>query len=88
MTNERLHSPPDDLACIDAIELMTDYLEGALPAHEVQRLETHLGWCPGCADYLNQLRTIAGSLSGLTESSLPDAVRDDLIASFRSLRDA
>ena len=88
MANERLHNDTDDLACIDAIELMTDYLEGALPVRDAKRLEAHLGWCPGCADYLDQLRTIAGSLSGLSEDLLPAGMRDELIAAFRGLRDA
>jgi anti-sigma factor RsiW len=88
MRDERPHTDPDDLACVDAVELMTDYLEGALPAREARRLEVHLETCPGCTEYLDQLRTIAGSLSGVSGESLPTAVRDDLIAAFRSLRDA
>jgi anti-sigma factor RsiW len=72
----------DDLACIDAVELVTDYLEGALPPAAVQRLELHLETCPGCTDYVEQLRTIAGSLAGVTEESLPPDVRAAVIAAF------
>jgi anti-sigma factor RsiW len=88
MADALVHNQADDLACVDAVEIMTEYLEGALPIAEARRLERHLETCSGCTDYLDQLRTIAGSLSGLTEDSLPAAMRDDLIAAFRSVRDA
>jgi anti-sigma factor RsiW len=77
----------DDLACIDAVELVTDYLEGALPLEVAQRLERHLETCPGCTDYVEQLRTISGSLGGVTEESLPADVRDGVIAAFRDRHD-
>ena len=73
----------DDLACIDAVELVTDYLDGALPPEAAQRLELHLETCPGCTDYVEQLRTIAGSLAGVSDESLPPDVRAAVIAAFR-----
>jgi anti-sigma factor RsiW len=86
MADEPVHSHADDLACTEEVELMTDYLEDALPAAEARRLERHLETCPGCTEYLEQMRTVAGSLGGLTEDSLPADKRDDLIAAFRSFR--
>lgn len=76
----------DDLACTEEVELITDYLEGALPDDQRQRLESHLGTCSGCAEYLEQMRTVAGSLGGLREESIPAEMRDSLIAAFRDLR--
>jgi anti-sigma factor RsiW len=76
----------DDLACTEEVELITDYLEGALPDAEQRRLETHLATCPGCTEYLEQMRAVAGSLGGLREESIPAELRDSLIASFRELR--
>lgn len=76
----------EELACVHVVELVTDYLEGALPAAEARRLEHHLGTCPGCSEYLEQLRAVSGSLRGLTEESFPAEIRDGLIADFRSLR--
>lgn len=78
--------PPDDLACTEEVELITDYLEGVLPAAETQRLERHLETCPGCTEYLEQMRTIAGSLADLERDAIPAAVRDELLAAFRDLR--
>ena len=68
------------IECRQMVELVTDYLEGAMSAADARRLERHLETCPGCAEYLAQMREIAGSLEGLTEESIPAAMRDDLIA--------
>jgi anti-sigma factor RsiW len=86
MADEPLHSHAQDLACTEVVEIITDYLEGSLPAAEEQRLERHLETCPGCSEYLEQMRTLAGSLGGLTEGSLPAEMRDGLVAAFRGFR--
>jgi anti-sigma factor RsiW len=74
------------LACTEEVELITDYLERALPDAERRRLELHLESCPGCTEYLAQMRTVAGSLGGLREDSIPRELRGSLIASFRKFR--
>jgi anti-sigma factor RsiW len=86
MADESVHTHADDLACIEVVEIMTDYLEGALPASEARQLERHLRTCPGCTEYLEQLRAVAGSLRGVTDDSFPAEIRDGLIADFRRLR--
>jgi anti-sigma factor RsiW len=72
----------DDLACTEEVEIMTEYLEGALPAADARRLERHLETCPGCTEYLEQMRTVAGS----TEGSIPAEMRASLLAAYRDLR--
>jgi anti-sigma factor RsiW len=86
VTSGKPHTQADDLVCTEEVEMITDYLEDALPAHEVERLERHLETCPGCTEYLEQMRTVAGSLGNLTEASLPAEIRDDLIDAFRRSR--
>jgi anti-sigma factor RsiW len=86
MAEQHLHDHSDELVCVEVVELVTDYLEGVLPEAEARRLERHLDTCPGCTEYLQQLRAIAGSLRGLTDDSFPTDMRDGLIADFRSLR--
>jgi anti-sigma factor RsiW len=78
--------PPDDLACTEEVELITDYLEGALPDAQRRRLELHLETCPGCTEYVEQMRTIAGSLGELREEQLSAETRAGLIESFREFR--
>jgi anti-sigma factor RsiW len=87
MADEHADPQTDDLACVEVVEIVTSYLEGALPAGEARRLERHLDTCPGCSEYLGQMRTVAGSLGGLTADSIPAEMRDDLVAAFRGLRD-
>jgi anti-sigma factor RsiW len=86
MADEPADTHAEDLACVAVVELVADYLEDELPEAEARRLERHLETCPGCAEYLQQLRTIAGSLRGLTDDSFPPEMRDGLIADFRDLR--
>lgn len=86
MADDRADSHAQDLACVEVVEIMTDYLEGALPATEARRLERHLGTCPGCTEYLEQMRTVADSLGGLAEHSIPAEMRDGLMSAFRDFR--
>ena len=45
-----------DITCQELVELVTGYLEGALPARERERFEHHLALCPGCVIYVEQMR--------------------------------
>lgn len=48
------------ISCADALELMTDHLEGALCDADRERMSAHLAGCEPCRVYLDQLRaTIA-----------------------------
>jgi anti-sigma factor RsiW len=76
----------EDLVCVHLVELVTDYLDGTLPDAQARRLERHLGTCPGCTEYLEQLRAVAGSLRGVTDESFPPEMRDGLIADFNRSR--
>ncbi len=49
---------PHHLACRDAVELVTDYLEGALPPAELLAFEEHVVLCDGCAAHLANLRRV------------------------------
>ncbi|MGZ4257285.1 MAG: anti-sigma factor family protein [Gaiellaceae bacterium] len=74
----------EQLSCQELVELVTDYLEGALPKEEAAHFEDHIGRCAGCKLYLEQIRqTIALSgrlsvdaLSPEAERALLDAFRD------------
>jgi anti-sigma factor (TIGR02949 family) len=83
MADERTDINAADLACVEVVELITDYLEGTLPAADARRLERHLETCPGCTEYLEQMRTLAASLRDLSKDSLPAELRDRFIAAVR-----
>ena len=71
------------ITCRELVELVTDYLEDALPAPERARFEDHIADCEHCTEYLAQMRTTIGVLGRLPAETLPDAARDRLLAAFR-----
>lgn len=77
---------PRDVACSELVELVTDYLEGALPADEVAAIEAHLDECPGCRNYLAQIRATRDALGAVRVETLPDAAVADLLDAFRRAR--
>jgi anti-sigma factor RsiW len=72
-----------DIVCQQAVEMITDYLEGALSRRDRRRLESHLRACPNCSAYLEQIRqTIrltgaveADDLSADAQAELTDLYR-------------
>ena len=70
------------LACQELVELVTDYLEGALSAAEMERFEQHLTECNGCGAYLDQIRTTIALTGRLTSETIPPAARDELLHVF------
>jgi anti-sigma factor RsiW len=74
----------NDLTCRELVELVTDYLEGALPPAERSRFESHLRACRVCLRYVDQLRTTVLVLGRLTEDDVPEPARDALLATFRT----
>jgi anti-sigma factor RsiW len=76
-----------DLACRELVELVTDYLEDALPAAERERFEAHLAECEACDTYVEQVRAtirLAGRAAALEER--PETAA--LLAMFRDYRRA
>ena len=74
---------PLGITCQELVELVTDYLEGALPTGQRERFEAHLSTWPGCEDYLQQMRLTIGATGRLSEDSLEPNTRDALLALFR-----
>ena len=72
-----------DLVCQQAVELVTDYLEGTLSWLARRRFEAHLAGCPHCTEYLAQMRETI-SLSGrLVPEDLTPQMRDEFVDLFR-----
>jgi mycothiol system anti-sigma-R factor len=73
-----------ELTCQQLVELVTDYLDGALTSADRARFESHLSACPGCTTYVEQLReTVRLTGRRLTEETLPDELRETLLRQFR-----
>jgi anti-sigma factor RsiW len=75
-----------DIVCQQAVELVTDYLEGALSRVERRRFEAHLAGCPHCTEYLAQMRTTIELTGRLTPADMTPQMRDEFIALYRAWR--
>jgi anti-sigma factor RsiW len=73
----------EHISCQEVVELVTDYLEGALPADEAAVFEQHLNFCDGCVWYVDQLRTTIETLGRVEEEDVPPETRDRLMTAFR-----
>ena len=78
--------PVDDFPCDRFVELVTEYLDDALPADETRHLEEHLAICGGCESVLEQFRAIiriTGTLGESDVDALTPAQREPLMSVFR-----
>jgi MFS family permease len=66
--------PPADLACRELVYLVTDYLDGVLPANWWAGVERHLAECDGCTAYLQQIRVTIDALQRLGTDVRPSHV--------------
>jgi hypothetical protein len=83
------HRNGEDLQCVEFVELITDYLEDALPDGLRARVDAHLEICPGCPNAIEQLRTVIDLNGRLSESDVEDLdplQRQALLSTFRRLR--
>ena len=65
-----MNTDVEQLSCRELVELVTDYLEGALSAEERLRFDEHIGICDGCRIYLEQMRQTIVVAGRLSEESL------------------
>jgi anti-sigma factor RsiW len=72
-----------DIVCQQAVELVTDYLEGALSRADRRRFEAHLAGCPHCTEYLAQMRKTIELTGAVTSEDLTSQAQDDFIALYR-----
>ncbi len=80
-------SGQDEMTCRELVELVTAWLDDALPEEERSRFDDHLVGCPYCRFYLEQMRQTARMLGALSEDSIDPVARDTLLARFRDWRD-
>jgi anti-sigma factor RsiW len=76
------------LTCAELVELVTDYLEGALGRRERARFERHITACDACTAYLDQIRRTRAAVGTLTTRSIDPEARTALLEAFRDWRAA
>jgi anti-sigma factor RsiW len=78
-------APGTTIRCEHVVELVTDYLEGALDSATVTEFEAHLALCPGCAEYLDQIRDTVRRVGQVSLEDLSDTARTRLLTAFEAL---
>jgi anti-sigma factor RsiW len=76
-----------DLVCRQAVALVTDYLDDALPRRQRRRFEAHLRGCPNCSRYLEQIRLTIETVGHVEPERLDAEVKDELIELYRRFRE-
>jgi anti-sigma factor RsiW len=72
--------------CREMVELITDYLEGALPRAQRRRFEAHLAGCEHCTEYLHQMRATIEATGQLRIEDLTPEMREEFASLFRRWR--
>jgi anti-sigma factor RsiW len=73
-----------EMTCKELVELVTEYLEGTLPADVRKRMDQHLSGCDGCTNYVEQMRETIRLTGQLREENLTSSQRDDLLRLFQN----
>jgi anti-sigma factor RsiW len=69
------------------VELITDYLEGALPRSLRRRFDAHLAGCEHCSEYLRQMRETIRLTGTLTDEDFSPEMRSEFGELFRRIRE-
>jgi anti-sigma factor (TIGR02949 family) len=75
---------PHDMFCQELVEVLTEYLDGALSAHDRARLEAHLAVCDDCRSYLEQFKATLALADKAKDEKLPPELRNILMSAFRT----
>ena len=76
----------EHVTCQEVVELVTDYLERALPSDEATLFEQHVNFCDGCIVYVEQMRSTVASVGRVREEDVPPEAKDRLMTAFREWR--
>jgi anti-sigma factor RsiW len=72
-----------DMSCQSLVELVTDYLEGALSRSDRRRFEKHIAGCDACTAYIEQIRLTITATGKVTEEDIEPQAREALLVAFR-----
>ena len=75
-----------DLVCQQAVELVTNYVEGTLSGRARRRFEAHLAGCPHCTEYLAQMRETISLTGRIEPEDLTPQARDEIVDLYRRWR--
>ena len=75
-----------EMPCQELVEVVTAFLEGALPVRDRLRFEAHVAVCGPCRMYIEQLRQTLEAVGRIDADTLAPEVRAGLVEAFRGLQ--
>lgn len=75
-----------ELTCNELVELVTDYLEGAMTPANRRRFDEHLESCTSCVTYVEQMRQTIRASGQLSEETIGTQALEALLEHFRKWR--
>lgn len=76
---------PTPIPCREAVELVTEYLEGTLAGERRAAFEAHLDCCGWCRAYLEQIRFTVRVAGDVAPEAVDPAVERGLLDLYRKL---
>jgi anti-sigma factor RsiW len=80
-------SSPLTITCREAVELVTEYVEGTLDAPRRAAFEAHLADCHWCGAYLEQIRVTLRVVGDVPPEPVDPAVEAGLLELYRKLKE-
>ena len=75
-----------EIACVSGVDLLMDYLEGALAADVRAALDAHVAGCERCVAFIESYRATPHILRQATSTLIPADVQQSLRTFLRSQR--
>jgi anti-sigma factor RsiW len=81
------HHNHDALSCREIFSLLSDYIDGELPADTCQEVEEHIHDCAPCVEFMESLKTsvalVRGHEPAVAPGQIPPALREALLKVYR-----
>ena len=75
-----------EVRCVEFVDEITEWLDGALTDDELALIEEHLSICPHCTRYLDQMRAAIVAVRHLSRELVPAAMHGALLTALRNRR--
>jgi hypothetical protein len=77
---------PTPISCREAVELVTEYVEGILDVERRAAFEAHLSCCDWCDAYLEQFRITLRVVGDVPPEAVDPTLERGLLDLFRKLK--
>jgi anti-sigma factor RsiW len=77
-----------DIVCVSGVELLMEYMEGALAPDVRAAIEAHVAACPRCEAFIASYREMPRIVRDATRIEMPADLEASLLAALRAARGA